>query len=177
MLLVEIPWAQRVWALPFLTALAPSERYDQERKRRHKTLTDWGRQMILQVRRWLPQRELFVVADSSFAALELLASVSQMTNPVHIITRLRLDAALYQPAPPRKHRQMGRPRLVGARLANLSTVLTDPKTQWQTVTVNGWYGGEERVVEVVTATAVWYHTGMRPVPIRWERSARPRRQV
>ena len=29
MLLVEIPWAQRVWALPFLTALAPSERYSQ----------------------------------------------------------------------------------------------------------------------------------------------------
>lgn len=67
MLLVEIPWAQRVWALPFLTALAPSERYNQERSHRHKTLTDWGRQMLRQVRRWLPQRELIVVADSSKA--------------------------------------------------------------------------------------------------------------
>lgn len=167
MLLVEIPWAQRVWALPFLTALAPSERYNQEQCHRHKTLTDWGRQMILQMRRWLPQRELFVVADSSFAALELLAAVSQMTNPVHLITRLRLDAALYQPAPPRKDRQMGRPRLKGKRLPNLNTILTDPKTQWQTVTVNGWYGGGERVVEVVTGTAVWYHTGMPPVPMQW----------
>jgi hypothetical protein len=27
MVLVEIPWAQRVWALPFLTALCPSQRY------------------------------------------------------------------------------------------------------------------------------------------------------
>ncbi len=27
MLLVPIPWAHRVWALPFLTVLAPSERY------------------------------------------------------------------------------------------------------------------------------------------------------
>lgn len=96
MLLVEIPWAKRVWVLPFLTALAPSERYDQEQGHRHKTLTDWGRQMMLLVRRWLPQRELFVVADSSFAALELLAAVSQMTLPVHMITRLRLDAALYK---------------------------------------------------------------------------------
>lgn len=89
MLLVEIPWAKRVWALPFLTALAPSERYNHEQGHHHKTLTDWGRQMILQVRRWLPQQELFVVADSSFAALELLAAVSQMTSPVHMITRLR----------------------------------------------------------------------------------------
>ena len=127
MLLVEIPWAQRVWALPFLTALAPSERYDQQRGHRHKTLTDWGRQMLLQVRRWLPQRELFVVGDSSFAALELGATVSQMTNPVHMITRLRLDAALYQAAPLRNKGQMGRPRLKGKRLPNLSTIRTYPK--------------------------------------------------
>lgn len=167
MLLVEIPWAQKVWAKPFLTALAPSERYDQQREHRHKTLTDWGRQLLRQVRRWLPQRELFVVADSSFAALELLAAVSQMTHPVHMITRLRLDAALYKPAPPRKDGQMGRPRLKGARLPNLSTILTNPKTQWQTVTVLGWYGGRERVVEVMTGTAVWYHTGMPVVPMRW----------
>ena len=70
MLLVEVPWAQRVWALPFLTALAPSQRYNQEQGHRHKTLTDWGRQMMQKLRRWLPQRKLFVVADSSFAALE-----------------------------------------------------------------------------------------------------------
>jgi hypothetical protein len=77
MLLVEIPWAQRVWALPFLTALAPSERYSQQYKFRHKTLVDWARQMMLQVKRWLPTRELVVVADSSFAALELLDSGAQ----------------------------------------------------------------------------------------------------
>lgn len=83
------------------------------------------------------------------------------------MTRLRLDAALYKPAPPRKARQMGRPRLKGARLPNLSTVLTNPKTQWQSFTVKGWYGEGERVVEVVTGTAVWYHTGMPTVAIRW----------
>jgi hypothetical protein len=167
MLLVEIPWAQKVWALPFLTALAPSERYNQQQQRRHKTLTDWGRQMMKQVRRWLPERELLVVTDSSFAALDLLAAVSQMAHPVHMISRLRLDAALYQPAPPRQPKQMGRPRLKGARLPTLSTVLANPKTQWQSVRVSSWYGGEERVVELTTGTAVWYHTGMPIVPIRW----------
>ncbi len=49
MLLTPIPWAQRVWALPFLTVLAPSERYHEQRKIRHKTITDWAWQMILQV--------------------------------------------------------------------------------------------------------------------------------
>ena len=67
-----IPWVKRVWALPFLTVLAPSEGYN-EQHRRHKKITDWGRQMIRQLRRWLPGRSLVVVADSSYAVLELLA--------------------------------------------------------------------------------------------------------
>ncbi|MEA5451981.1 transposase, partial [Leptolyngbya sp. CCNP1308] len=101
MLLVPIPWAQRVWALPFLTVLAPSERYNQTQGRRHKALTDWVRQRLVQVRRWLGNRPIVVVADSSFAALDLLASVSHLPHPVHVVTRLRLDAALDKPAPPR----------------------------------------------------------------------------
>lgn len=96
MLLVEIPWAKKVWGLPFLTVLAPSQRYHQERKRQHKKLTDWARQMILQIKRWLPHRELVIVADSSFAALELLSAISNYSRSVSsvaMITRLRLDAA------------------------------------------------------------------------------------
>ena len=164
MLLAPIPWAERVWALPFLTALAPSERYCQERGRPHKKLTDWARQLVLQARRWLPGRKLVVVGDSGFAALEFLAALSR--RGVACITRLRLDAALYDPAPPRLPGTNGRPRTKGKRLATLSEVLTDPATPWQCVTVTGWYGGE-RIVEISTATAVWRHSGMPVVPIRW----------
>src|SRR4051794_18458580 len=45
MLLAPIPWAGGVWALPFLSVLAPSERYATKRGQRHKTLTDWARQV------------------------------------------------------------------------------------------------------------------------------------
>src|SRR5215211_804425 len=103
MLLTPIPWAQRVWALPFLSVLAPSERYHQERKMQHKQLTDHARQMITQVRRWLPERMVVVAVDSSYAAIELLAACGGLAQPVRVVTRLRLDAALYDPAPPREH--------------------------------------------------------------------------
>ena len=96
--LAEIPWAGRIWGLPFLTVLAPSERYNVERGRRHKTLPEWGRQMVRQVRRWLPDRTLVVVADSTYAVLELLADAAGLPQPVTMVTRLRLDAALYDPA-------------------------------------------------------------------------------
>ena len=56
MLLVPVPWAGRVWALPFLSILAPSERYATERSKRHKKITDWARQALLLVRRWWPER-------------------------------------------------------------------------------------------------------------------------
>ena len=69
MLLAPIPWAGRVWALPFLSVLAPSERYSQERHRRHKTLARWAAQMIVQVRRWLPERAVVLVADGGYARL------------------------------------------------------------------------------------------------------------
>src|ERR671916_2277949 len=133
MLLVPISWAGRVWALPFLTALAPSERYSQERGRRHKKLTDWARQLVLQARRWLPDRALVLVADSGFAALDLLAALAR--RGVTCVTRLRLDAALYGPAPPRRPGAVGRPRTRGPRLPTLSEVLADEAAPWRRVAV------------------------------------------
>lgn len=99
MLLAPIPWAKRTWALPFLTVLASSERYHQEREIQHKRLTNWAHQMITQVWRWVPDR-LLVVADTTYAAIELLAACAGLPEPVSMITRLRLDAALYDPASP-----------------------------------------------------------------------------
>ena len=167
MLLVRVPWAGRVWALPCLTALAPSERYDAARGRRHKTLTDWARQLLRVVRRWWPDRPIIAVADSTYAALEFLAACRSWREPVTVVTRLRLDAALYEPAPPRRPGQVGRPRLKGERLPTLATVAADPATAWTSVTVAQWYGRGARRVELVSATAVWYHSGLPPVPLRW----------
>ena len=123
-LLVNIPWAKRIWALPFLTVLAPSERYYENSARKHKKITDWARQMGKQVRRWLPKRKIVLVADSSYAALELLNSLLTLPKPVYMITQLRLDAALYEPAPERTAKTMGRPRKKGKRLP---TPIPSPK--------------------------------------------------
>jgi hypothetical protein len=193
MLLVPIPFAQRLWALPFLTMLAPSQRYQKERapkRKHHKTLVDWMRQSLLQVRRWFPERDLVLVADSSFAVLELLASLQQRQaphQPITVVTRLRLDAGLYEPAPPPpagKKSPNGRPPLKGKRLPTLQQRLTEPETPWTPIPVPQWYGGgaphptqphkgsidstgEPRMIEIATGTAIWYHTGKPPVPVRW----------
>jgi len=167
MLLVRIPWARRVWGLPFFTVLAPSERYYENKPRGHKKLTAWARQMAMQVRRWLPGRQIVLVADSSYAALELLNSLLDLPEPVYMVTQLRLDAALYEPAPQRTPGTVGRPRKKGNRLPTLKDVLADEQTVWQQVTVTNWYGQGPTQVEITSDTAVWYHSGMPAVPIRW----------
>jgi hypothetical protein len=136
-----------------------------EQGRRHKKLTDWGRQLVLQARRWLPDRPLILVADSGFAALELLAALAR--RRVTCVTRLRLDAALYGPPPPRRPGAVGRPRTRGPRLPNLSEVLANKTTRWQRVSVPGWYGEGDRVVEICSGTATWRHAGKPIVPVRW----------
>jgi len=163
MLLAPVPWAGRIWALPFLTALAPSERFARKQGRRHKKLTDWARQLLMLVARWLPEHRVVAVADSSYAAIELLAAVCHRLT---MITRLRLDARLFDPAPPRRRGTVGRPRVSGARQPTLAERLADPKTRWRRVTVAGWYGRTERRIDIISGTALWYHPGKR-VPIRW----------
>ena len=164
MVVVPISWSGRHWALPFLTVLAPSARWSETHRKRHKTLTDWARQAILQTKRWLPNRLLIFVADSGFAALELLAAIRRH---VCLITRLRLDAALYKPAPPRRKGQRGRTPLKGRRLPSLKTVLASKKTVWTTVVVSQWYNAQQRRLLTATGTALWYKAGIPPVPIRW----------
>jgi DDE superfamily endonuclease len=166
MLLCEVGWAARVWALPVLTGLCPAERFYQQQGRQHQTLIERAWQIIQLIVRWLPNRAVVFVADSSFAVLELLNHVSGLEG-ASLITRLRLDAALYDPAPVRRVGQTGRPRLKGARRPTLKRVLEDRCRRWTTLQVAHWSGGDRREVEVCTETAIWYHTGLPPVAIRW----------
>jgi len=162
MLLTPICWTERVWVLPFMAVLAPSERYYEQRGRQPKKLTDRAQQMIRQLRRWIPQRPIVMVADSSYAALELLAACQTLS--VTVVTRLRLDAALYEPAPP--YAGMGRPRRKGQRLPTPQQVLEAPETTWTTVDLK-WYDGQQRSMEMTSQTALWFHYGLPSVPIRW----------
>ena len=166
MLLPEIRWAGRCWALPFLTVLAFSQRYWEKHKpgqRNCKKLTDWARQGLIQTALWLPHRRIIAVGDASFAAIELLAAVRQR---VTMITRLRLDAGLYHPPPRRRPGQRGRSRVVGKRQPTLKERLANRQTRWRRLLVTGWYGRSERMLEIVSGTALWNKPGHR-VPIRY----------
>jgi len=164
MLVTPITWADRAWALPFLTVLAPSERYHQNKGVKHKKLSDWTKQICFQLSRWLPHHELIILGDGSYAVMELLAATC---NYVTWITRFRMDAALYDFASPPQKGQLGRPPLKGKRQPSLNERLADPKTKWKKVRFSKWYGEQNKEMEITSGKAVWYRGGKPLVRVQW----------
>jgi hypothetical protein len=155
MVLVEVPFAGHVWALPVLTALTPSKAWSERHGRRHRPVTDWARRLLLTLRRWLPDRTIVAVMDGEFAALELLyVPRSHMV----VITRLRRDARLFDP--PGEWDRRGRPALKGGRQPTLAARTTDPATRWRRVVQAsraGWRSAGW--IEYTSGTALWHHSG------------------
>jgi hypothetical protein len=164
MLVVQVPWTRREWALPFFSVLATTPKVSEELGKPHKTIAQIASQMVIAVRRWLPDIPVSLVGDSAYSVVELGLCCAK--HNVTLIAPLRLDARLYAPAPPRKRGTNGRPRVKGEELPKLHDVLNDLETKWQSVKVK-WYDGTEQVVELASGTGVWYRIGLPVLPVRW----------
>jgi len=164
MMLVPLPWIMRVWALPFLTVLAPSRKTNEANGKRHKTSVDWLGQMVAVVRRWLPERCIILVTDGGLTGIKL--GWKCVHRGVILVTRLTWRAVLYEPAGPRPKGKRGPKASKGKRLPTLKAIMVDPKTIWERCQV-AWYGEGKQEVEIATGTALWYTPGRKPLPIRW----------
>jgi hypothetical protein len=162
MVLIPVPWSERTWALPFLTALTWPE--GKGPRRCHKTSIDWARQMVGLVRRWLPGRKIVLVVDGGFAAVALAGSC--IRRGVTMVCRLRLDAALYHPPGLRPSSKRGPKPKKGARQRTPKQWLARADTPWESVEV-AWYGGTRKVLHVLSRVGLWHTRGMDPVEIRY----------
>lgn len=165
-LVVPVPWSERRWALPFLVVPLLSEKLCQRLHRKHRTVVEVLGDFLGHLGRWYPERPWRVVGDGTFAAVPLAHRCQHAPAALCLISRLRLDAALYDFPRPRRPGQRGPSPKKGARLPSLAQQLTDPGTEWERVTLR-WYGGELRSVEVATGVSLWYRGGHPPVPLRW----------
>ncbi len=165
MLIVSVPWNERHWALPFLTVLTPSEKANAEENRRHKTTIDWTIQMIKQVSRWLVGRSIILIGDGSFACIRLAHTCIQLVK-VTLISRLRLDARLFDFPGPEVPGKRGPKTQKGIRLPKLKHLVDDPDQNWQEAHVK-WYGGVMKHIRFLTGVCLWHTPGQKPVLIRW----------
>ena len=163
--LVPVPWSHRTWSLPFMTVLAPGEKTSIKLNKRHRTLVQWAEYMIDKVRRWQPEREIMLVGDGSYAAIVLIQRCQRFKNPVKLVSRLRLDARLFDfPKPQPKSKRGPKPKK-GDRQTKLSQRLEDPETKWQELKIVLY--GKQHLLEFITGVSLWHTPGQDPVPLRW----------
>jgi hypothetical protein len=174
MLVVQVPWTSRAWALPFFSVLATTPKVSAELGKHHKTVGEIAQQMVLVVRRWLPDVAFSLVGDTAYSILELGLCCAK--HQVILIAPMRWESSLHEPAPPRKEGTIGRPRVKGAALPKLNSVLSDPQTEWQKVKVR-WYDGSEQDLELASGTAIWYRIGSPVLPLRWVLTRDPERKL
>ena len=160
-LIVPLPWCSRPWALPFLTVLAPSKKANEKAGRRHKTSIDWTRQMVKIVSRWLKHRTWILLGDGAYACMALAQAC--VNQGVTLISRLRLDAQLFELVEPKPKRR-GRPAVKGKHI-DLKALVDNPTTPWKSLTVQ-WYGGEQKTIECLSFVCLWYHAGVPPMKLR-----------
>ena len=165
-LLVSVPWSQRPWALPFFVVPVLAKKVCQRLGKRPRSHIGWSQVLVTRLERWFPGRPILLVGDGNFMAIELVARCQKAASPTTLVTRMRLDQALYAFPTPRTQGKRGRPAKKGARQPSLRQRLTDPNTGWQWVTL-AWYGGRSRRVALATGIALWYTPGHDPVPLRW----------
>jgi hypothetical protein len=163
--LVPVPWSQRPWALPFMTVLALGQKTSAKLNKRHHTIVQWAEFMIDKVRRWQPEREITLVGDGSYAAIVLVQRCQRLKKRVKLVSRLRLDARLFDfPAPQPKSKRGPKPKK-GTRQTQLSQRLEDPETNWKKLKVILY--GKEHFIEFITGISLWHTPGQDPVVIRW----------
>ena len=169
-LLVPLPWSPRPWALPFLTLLAPPAQADAKAGRRHKTTVDWTIQAVGPVSRWLASAAFTVVGDGAYASVALARAGA--ARRATLVSRLRLDARLYdfpELPPPGKR---GRKPKKGPRLPSLRQRLEDPEQPWRETEV-AWYEGVRKPVRLLSGVCLWHTPGQDPVRLRWVLVADP----
>jgi SRSO17 transposase len=115
-----------------------------------RTKLELARDLIALVAQWAGERTIFVVCDSAYAAS---ATLDDRPAKVHVISRLRMDAALWTSPPPRRPRQPGRPRKKGRRLPNPQAIAAQCR-KWRALPVTIY--GREVTTRSLSFTALWY---------------------
>jgi hypothetical protein len=164
-LLVVVPWSRRRWALPFLVVPTFAPATSAKLGKAHRTAPERTEVLVQLLRRWQHRRAIHVVGDSSFATMGLAQTCA--ASGVRLISRLVLNAQLYEPPPVRPARTPGVKPKKGPRQPKLVDRLTEATaTVWRAQVV-AWYGHQRRPLELATGTALWHTDGFAPLPLRW----------
>ena len=164
-ILVDLPGTNRPWALPVLVALYRDKKANEALGRRHKTPADLMRQLLCVMLRWFPMRKFVFSGDGGYASHALTRFAHHHRKQLTLVSRFHADANLFATPPKPNQKSAGRPRIKGKKQPHPEDIVK--RTKHRKKLCVGWYGGENRQVEVVTGTGHWYRAGEGVVEVLW----------
>ena len=162
-LIVKLPWSNRYWALPFMTVLCTSKKYDEQKGLKHKSSIDRTIQLVYVISRLL-KRSWILLGDGGFACIKL--GHACLDSKTTLVSRLRLDAALFDEVEEPQVKRRGRKRVKGKKQPTLKQRLTDGSLTWNEQRIP-WYGRILKNVKLSSGVALWYKAGEKPLKICW----------
>jgi hypothetical protein len=175
-LVLRLPFCERAVSLPVLFALWQPEPKPKGAKRsskarkpnpRYPSKPELARRLLDLVIARYPEREIELLGDSAYATHHLRG----LPGRVSVTSRLRSNAALYAPKPPRTGKR-GQPAKKGRKLQKLGAIANDPATLWEQVEVVR--SGKRQTVLCHVFEALWYEV-WRERPVRVVLVKRPGR--
>lgn len=160
----RFPFSERHFALPFMTVLEPSAKSNKAAKKRHKTTLQWSIQMLIQVVRWLKNTPIILVGDGGFACGELAWRCLKLK--ISLVTRLKINACLYNFPPVDEPGKRGRKKTKGARFYSFKEMIGIPDLGWKEIVIEG-YGQKKKKLKYISNVSLWGADGFLPVPIKW----------
>lgn len=139
------------WCLPVVFRLYRGKKRCAAERRAYRKCPELAAELIRLLADALPHRRIVVVGDAAYTNRSVIRG---LPKSVTLVGRSRLDAALYEPAPPPRPRQKGRPRVRGAKLPSPEQRIASPHARWQFVDVHAY--GKTAVVQVLVIDALWY---------------------
>jgi hypothetical protein len=130
-LLVRVPWSARPWALPFFVVPVLAKKVCARLGKEPRSHIGWSQVLVSRLEQWVPQRPILLVGDGNFMAIELVERCQAAAAPTTLITRMRLDQALYAFPEPKPKGKRGRQAKKGPRQLRPKDRLADPQTGWQ----------------------------------------------
>jgi len=154
-LIVECPWeTTRCLHIPIYALLHVAKRHATP-ERPSRTPNDLLVEAAKTIASWLEGRAIVLLADGAYAAGDVLDGLPAQ---VTLVSRIRRNAALYEPPPvPARRGRYGRPRVKGARLPALEQMAET--AHYREVEV--WMYAKPRTMLVASFAAVWYPTSKR----------------
>jgi len=161
--LVQIPGANRPWALPIELDLYWTKKYCQRHNLAYLSAVEITKLFLKSLKQSFPHLTFEVITDGGFASVSFVSSCR--LEGIKASGKTKINTVLYEDPPKRQHKGRGRKKIKGRKKKPLRRIAQDSEALFKEFEVR-WYDNQIKKVSVLSQVGLWYKSGQGLVKIR-----------